>query len=128
MQNRIDIKAVKLNAVGTLLNNPETGLSRNKIILVTSASLIYGTFVDQNELTVDAKSAELALHKITLDAAKSAFQESPEETINNSVSIILKNVTIIPFSAPNVKINLATLSVFSDQIVGYTYGDFSENQ
>lgn len=126
MQNKIDIKAVKLNTVGTLLNNPETGLSRNKLVLVTSASLIYGTFVNQNELSVDDKKAELALHKITLEAAKKVFQESPEETINNSVSIVLKDVTIMPFSAPNVKINLTTLSVFSDQIVGYTYGGFSE--
>ncbi len=128
MQNKIDIKAVKLNTVGTLLNNPETGLSRNKLVLVTSASLIYGTFVNQNELSLDDKKAELALHKITLEAAKKVFQESPEETINNSVSIVLKDVTIMPFSAPNVKINLTTLSVFSDQIVGYTYGGFSENQ
>lgn len=122
MQNKIDIKAVKLNAVGTLLNNPEAGLSKNKLILVTDSALIYGVFVDQNTITDKGQNTELLLHKVSLEAAKSYSQNAAEGVMNNSVSIVLKDVTIMPFAAPNVKINLATLSVFSDQIVGYSYG------
>ena len=122
MQNKIDIKAVKLNALGSILNSPEVGLSKNRVVLLTDSSLIYGTYVDQNKIAEDTKNAELSLHKIVLDAAKSYSKSATEGTINSSVSIVLKDVTIMPFAAPNVKINLATLSIFSDQIVGYTYG------
>lgn len=122
MLNKIDIKAVKLNTVGTLLNDPKTGLTKNRLILVTDSALIYGTFVDQNTISTDAPEADLLLHKVVLEAAKNASQHATEGTINSSVSIVLKDVTVLPFAAPNVKINLATLSVFSDQIVGYTYG------
>lgn len=128
MQNKIDIKGVKLNTIGTFLNNPEAGLSKNKLILVTNSSLIYGTFVDQNKLIIDTENAELALHKVALEAAKNISLKKPEATINNSVSIVLKDVTIMPLSAPSVKINLQTLSLFSDQILGYTYGSLSEDQ
>lgn len=122
MQNKIDIKAVKLNAVGTLLNDPEAGLTKNKLILVTDSALIYGVFVDQNTITDKGQNAELLLHKVSLEAAKNYSRNATEGVMNNSVSIVLKDVTITPFAAPNVKINLATLSVFSDQIVGYSYG------
>lgn len=122
MLNKIDIKAVKLNTVGTLLNNPEAGLTKNKLILVTDSALIYGVFVDQNTITDKSQNTELLLHKVALEAAKNYSQNAAEGVMNNSVSIVLKDVTIMPFAAPNVKINLATLSVFSDKIVGYSYG------
>lgn len=122
---RVDIKSVKISAIGNLLNNPDAGLQNNRLMLLTDASLIYGTFVNQNDLLLSDADIELVPHKLSLEASKKMFyssQQNGNPTINDSVTIILKDVTIMPFSSPNVKINLSALSLFTDQIVGFTYG------
>ena len=125
---RVDIKSVKISAIGNLLNNPDAALQNNKLMLLTDASLIYGTFVNQNDLLSSDSDIELVPHKLSLEASKQMFyssQRNGNPTINDSVTIILKDVTIMPFSSPNVKINLSALSLFTDQIVGFTYGSLS---
>ena len=104
---RIDIKSVKISAIGNLLNNPDADLQNNKLMLLTDASLIYGTFVNQNDLLSSDAGIELVPHKLSLEASKHMFyssQRNGNPTINDSVTIILKDVTIMPFFSPNVKV------------------------
>ena len=124
--NRIDVKSQKLNALGKLLNMPEAGLTKNKLILLTDSSMIYGSLVKQEDILSNNVDVQLKPYEVTLQASKNAYSIAQKEninTINNSVSIVLKDVTIIPFATPNVKINFSSICVFSDKIVGFTYGN-----
>ena len=118
--NRIDVKAVTINCAAMSLNTLKEEdtlgeLEDTNIMLLTNFGTIEGEIVlDNNNFFSDCNELRNTL-----------LANAPQKEgiiINNSSSIILKNAKIIPYANPSYSIQLQDFSIFSDQIVGFTYG------
>ena len=95
-----------------------------KLMIVTSSAIISGTLSAQttdmsklNQKMIDARNETLSANETT------------EDIIVNNVSMItLNDVTISPFANPKAITSMSIINIFSDQILGYSFGTLPQNE
>lgn len=133
-RNSFDLKAVTFASLSTIADklnsNSLEGITINgtiEVSILTSFATIIGTIL--NESDDDSKVTEEFLIDKTIGNAfeirdnilKKLKNKNPNlKILNNSGSIKLKDVTIIPFANPESKTNFKYLILFADEIKGLT--------
>ena len=125
-RNNIDVRLFTFEAfrlaLKALQENSDLGIQGNQVIVLTN----FGQII----CDLDSKeSIGEIIAKNILRARDSAIKNfSPETSLDcNNEMLLLKNVVIIPFSNPQVRLNYNVITVFADQIVGFSIGKLSCN-
>ena len=129
LKNLVDLKAITINsfqvAIDGFKKSDKITLGKDtKLILLTQASLIECELLNENE-----KEPIYLINKMALEARNkllSTEEYTNKNYLNQSATLRLKNVTITPFSNPQAKINLPVLNLFTDQILGVSFGSYSQ--
>ena len=119
----VDLKAFTLQAYQSAFNETAQAQQDQRIILFTSSASIIGTVVTGNE-----RDSYCVANSTMLEKRDKLVKKLDEENIafvNNAATIQLKNVTIRSFSNPNASFNLPVMNIFSDQILGFSFGEIS---
>lgn len=121
----IDIRALTFEAFRgavTVLQEKSDELKANSIIVITNFGHIFCKF-DDNE------SIDEWISKTILNIRNSELKKIPPETpvVNQCKTLLLKNVTIIPFANPQASFNHNVITIFTDQIVGFSIGKLPDN-
>ena len=117
----VDIHAITFDAfqyaLKAMQGKTDSVLKDNCVIVLTNFGQIFCK-LDEKE------SIGEIIAKAVLQARNSALENIEPETptINECKTLILKNVVIIPFANPQVKINYNVITLFTDQIVGLSIG------
>jgi len=134
---RIDVKTITLYSFASTLQSIKDGLikeisidSSTTVSLLTNFGVITG---DIEDISGDPDHAEdiTKLNKIILKARNHALVENEKalgedvQVVNNSGIIVIANARVTIFSNPNAFFNFQKLFLFTDQIVGFTYGQLS---
>lgn len=126
LENLIDLKLLTLKTfqmcIDRLKNDESITLSqKTNLIIFTSSASIMGTVVLDED-----KDIRDVLNSILLSTRKSLLKQiehSNSEVINRSGVIVIKDATIRPFSNPAATFNVAVLNIFTDQILGFSFGE-----
>ena len=128
IKNRIDVKVETIIAANTVLNEltKEAIINKNaKLMIVTNFGVVEGTLkqeVDANDL---AQQICLSFAKVRNNNLAKAEKEVASSTItNNSYFVTILDAKVIPFSNPSKIVTFAVLNLFSDKIVGFTFGEY----
>lgn len=121
----IDIRALTFEAFRgalTVLQEKSDELKSNSIIVITNFGYIFCK-IDDNE------SIDEWISKAILNARDSELEKIPPETpvINRCKTLLLKDVTIVPFTNPLARLNHNVITIFTDQIVGLSIGKLPDN-
>lgn len=130
IKKRIDVKVETIIAANTVLNEltKEKMIHENaKIMIVTNFGVVEGTLkheVDTNDMA----------QRISMDSAKirnnhlSKLEKEVASPIitNNNYFVTILDAKVIPFSNSRNKLTFAALNLFSDKIVGFTFGEYQE--
>ena len=122
----IDIRAVTFDAfrcaLTVLQEKPEAAIKENSIIVITNFGEIFCKIDDK-------ESIDELISKTILNTRDSELKKIPPETpvLNKCKTLLLKNVTIIPFANPLARLNHNVITVFTDQIVGFSIGKLPDN-
>lgn len=129
VQNRMDLKACTIGSltqsIEMLIHSDKVKLDSNTTVtLITNFGNVEGTF---DYSTVDDDNASVSSSIINAAVKVRNTFISQNETadtiwVNNCGMITLLDATITPFATPNIKQHYANLSLFTDQIVGFTFG------
>jgi|GEM_PF-1378407 len=142
LNNRVDLRYHTLTMLNSGIEslkskeNNEISISDDtRVFIMTNFGLIAA---DIKELGVSDNSSENVkpgqkLFQLMLEAllnSRNNYLSEQEEligqgnlrVINDSSFVVLENVTVIPFANPNTKSNLDSLILFTDQIVGISFG------
>lgn len=98
------------------------GIQGNQVVVLTN----FGQII----CDLDSKeSIGEIIAKNILQARDSAIKKfSPDTSLGgDSEMLLLKNVVIIPFSNPQVRLNYNVITIFANQIVGFSIGKLSCN-
>lgn len=132
----LDLKAFTFECFSTAIEILKSGeiegisIGENtSVLILTDIGLVEGTIMMKNPANTNPN--ERFAHFVmtnTINAFNEQLDKIKSENsalsiINNSDSIILKNVVITPYSNPGSKINLATLILFTDKILGISFGE-----
>lgn len=124
-----DLKGITLFSLHALIesqNEQDDAEKKNKLIIVTSFGFIEADRLLPNKFEKEAVTSDniatSTLQMLVSSRNKQLEEKGNEEVFNNQTSFILENVRIIPFSGGNPT-NLPTMILFSDQVVGLTFGD-----
>jgi hypothetical protein len=129
IKNRIDLKATTVTAFAYALNSmkEEDSIGQNtKLLLLTSMGTIEGEIYFPNDNNKDNVGVVLsdAFINIRNNILCDDEAEMDKPTIVNDTSIItIVNAKVTPFSNSNNVLTLATLNLFADQILGFSFGE-----
>lgn len=129
LDNLVDLKALTISsfqaAIDGLKKSSEITLGEDtKLILLTQAALIECEILNNDE-----GEPIYLINKTVLESRKNILSSEKyvnKNFLNQSATLSLKNVTITPFSNPQAKINLPVLNLFTDQILGISFGSYSQ--
>lgn len=137
MENSIDLKALTFTSFSEIVNfmksskDPVIG-PNTSIVLLTNFGIVQGTQMEFNATEDDSVNAVMnVIISNTFDLrnkhiSKLENQNEQLKIINDCRSIVLKDVTITTYVNPDSKINLGQLILFSDQIVGMSFGEMKQ--
>lgn len=142
LNNRVDLKSLTFqcfNSVIDVLKTNESnilvGNSNVSLVILTHLGMIQGDFISNFDISDDSQdNNEIKLVKTLSgkvfemrDKELLEFQSenSNFKLINDSGTIALSDVTITPYNSINNAIHLGFLSLFTDQIIGFSFGEFS---
>lgn len=117
----IDVRAMTFEAfrcaIEALQEKPDADLKDNCVIILTNFGQIICKVDDQ-------ESVGEIIAKVVLQVRDSTLQKIPPETpvINKCKTLLLKNVVIIPFSNPQLRLNYDVIALFTNQIAGISIG------
>lgn len=109
-------------ALKALQENADMGIQGNQVVVLTN----FGQII----CDLDSKeSIGEIIAKNILQARDSAIKKFSHDTSlgGDSEMLLLKNVVIIPFSNPQVRLNYNVITIFANQIVGFSIGKLSCN-
>lgn len=142
IKNRIDLRHQTLSlfnsAVETLKSNENDVITIGAdtgVLIMTNFGVVSGNIKElgtSEESTEETKPGQLVF-KMLLEAllkTRNQYLSEDEESIgqenlrviNDSSFVVLENVVVTPFANPNVKTKFESLMLFTDQIVGITFG------
>jgi hypothetical protein len=130
INRRIDVKVETVLAANTVLNDAIQNkmIQENaKVMIVTNFGVVEGTFkpeVDTNDLAqrISMDSAKMRNNYL----AKLEKEIAGPIIINNHYFITVLDAKLIPFSDPGNRVTFAVLNLFSDQIAGFTFGEYRQ--
>ncbi len=126
IKNRIDLKATTVTAFAYALDSmkEENSIGQNtKLLLLTNMGTIEGDIYFPNDQHKDNIEVILADSFINIrnNILCDDEMEMEKPTIVNDTSIItIVNAKITPFSNSNQVLNIPTLNLFADQILGFS--------
>ena len=127
IKNRLDVKCQSVYAFDAavemlklpkdhILLSPET-----KVIIVTNFGTVVGEMVGPQEK--GETISQMVINSFISSRNNIwADNESDKNVINNSSIVIVKNAKVTPFANPICSTNFEILCLFSDQIVGFSFG------
>ena len=133
LKKRIDVKAATLTTFYDALKatNPENGEAfldpKTTILIITNFGLVNGEIEnlqdtqDQEDIVTKVDQAIFKGRDHILAAVEKRVG-CDASIVNNSSIIALKNATITPFAAPQARHTFSRFFLFTDQIVGISYG------
>ncbi|AYB39708.1 hypothetical protein [Brevibacillus laterosporus] len=142
IKNRIDLKIQTLtlfnSAIETMKSEGIAGISLGSdtnVLIITNFGIVSGDIKQirvQENSDESEKPGQIVFKMLieTLVKSRNTFLSKEEDlighenvrAINDSSFVILENVTVTPFSNPNMKTHLESMILFSDQISGISYG------
>lgn len=129
IKNRIDLKATTVTAFayGIDAMKEENSIGQNtRLVLLTNIGTVEGDIYFPNDKNKDNVGVVLSDSFLNIRNNILCDDEAEIEkpTIVNDTSIItIVNATITPFANPNNILNIATLNLFADQILGFSVGE-----
>ena len=117
----VDIRALTFEsfhcALKTMQGKPDSVLKDNCVIVLTDFGQIFCKISEKESI------GEVII-KAVLKARDSALEKIEPETptINECKTLLLKDVIIIPFANPQVRLNYNIITLFTDHIVGLSIG------
>lgn len=132
IKKRIDIKVETLLAADNVLEKfikEKTVAENAKLMVITDFGVVEGT------LKLEVESHDVA-QRISLELAKARnnhLAEMEREVIdpivtNNHFFVTILNARVMSFANPNYPVNFATLNLFADKIVGFTFGELEQEK
>jgi hypothetical protein len=121
----IDVRAITFEAFKTaskvLQKNTSVTINDNRVIIITNFGQIFCDVEDK-------ESIGETIAQIVLKVRDKELEKLPSKTsvINECKTLLLKDVTIIPFSNPQVRLNYGMITLFTDQIVGLSIGSLPD--
>lgn len=133
VKERIDVKAETIlsfaHAIGRLKAGAVAGISLapdTNILMMTSFGFVEGEI---ETFEGEPKTASAAMSKALFGIRNDDFvnmQEHGRNTVTNNSSIItVRDAKITYYASPQNPSRIAELFLFSDQIIGFTYGNKS---
>lgn len=117
----VDIRALTFESfrytLKTMQGKPDSVLKDNCVIVLTNFGQIFCKIDDKESIGEIIAKAVLKARDSTLETIE---PETP--TINECKTLLLKDVVIIPFANPQVRLNYNVITLFTDQIVGLSIG------
>lgn len=103
-------------------------LDGNNVIIITNFASIACELIYPDADTKELSTAQL-IFKTAFDSSEKIYETFSSDTtiVNNSKTLLLKNAQIVPFACPQHILNYEVLALFTDQIVGVTFGSFNRN-
>jgi hypothetical protein len=141
IENRSDLKLLTLDALYSIIDNVKSGQIVNisiptntNVFVITNFGVVEGSMVrfSNNYNQEFANDTTNEYSKMLINQAfrfrneKISNLETVNEAfklINDSSAIILENAVVIPHASPNNKSNYKILVLFTDQIVGLSFGE-----
>jgi hypothetical protein len=128
IDNRRDIKASTLicAAVGidSLKTSKEVSVKPDtKLIILTTSSIIYGTVLLDNNNDNPALVINHAINEARNNFLKEE-QSDNDVIVNNSAYLRIKDATIRPLAGGR-DFHFQILNIFSDQILGFSFGEIN---
>ena len=107
--------------------------THDKLLIHTANGIYVGTlrdFPDYDDLEIQEGDDLLTIYKKTYLKASDAYEHSEESSEiekvqENSISIMLENVTVLTSNRP---INLPFVEIFIDQIIGVSIGSIDSTE
>jgi hypothetical protein len=132
LKERADLKALTANAFANVIENIKNGKieeisadPNTEIWFFTHFGLVSGSLYIPPEEN-DAFDPTYFLHKVifkTRDSLLSSYiEKSVKRLTNNSSFVLLKDVTIKPYASPDASYKLAYFLLYSDAILGISFG------
>jgi hypothetical protein len=136
LEKRIDVKAMTLlsfqSAIEAKTESGESALGNPKpdLFIITNFGIITGEIQNLDDVEsqedVGAQIDNVIFkNRNNILAALEKDYGSDARVVNNSSIIVIKNATIIPFTLSQSRHNFNRLLLFTDQIVGISYGTLS---
>ena len=127
IKNRIDLKATTVTAFAYALNSmkEEESIGKNtKLLLLTNMGTIEGDIYFPNDENKD--NIEVILSDSFINIRNNILRDDEVEIekpniVNDTSIITIVNAKITPFSNSNNVLNFATLNLFADQILGFSF-------
>lgn len=130
IKKRIDVKADTIIAANSFFNEllEEKIIHENtKMMIVTNFGVVEGTIkqeVDANDLAQQISNIFTKLRNNKL--AKLENEVFLPTITNTNCFVTIFNAKVIPFSNPRNLVTFTALNLFSDQIVGFTLGEYQQ--
>ena len=126
IKNRIDLKATTVTAFAYALNSmkEEESIGKNtKLLLLTNMGTIEGDIYFPNDENKD--NIEVILSDSFINIRNNILRDDEVEIekpniVNDTSIITIVNAKITPFSNSNQVLNIPTLNLFADQILGFS--------
>ena len=128
-------KLKHLIAMSAVIETLKTGIADNdfsvsmsedtKMMFYTSSACISGDFYLPDQDSGITQFSEKELLDVIIKTSSEVLKDNGT---SESSPIYLKNVTITPFSNPNVKMKLEFFCLYSEQVVGLSFGQEHEFQ
>jgi hypothetical protein len=138
MDSRVDLKAFTYECFNVAIDVLKSGelenvsLSPNtKVLFLTQFGIVEGTPSKKDSPNNNVKEAftNMLIFK-TFEGRNQKIEDmktkNPDLTIiNDTGSIVLENVVITSYANPDSKFNLGTFVLFTDSIIGISFGETS---
>lgn len=125
MEQKVDMREVTFLAFRTALQTLQD--DKEKQLIPKDCHLVILTNFGQILYRVDEdKSGSIGkeLANIILKIRDSTLEQIPPDmTVTNDCKmLVLENVTVVPFANPQASLTYSVLTLFTDEIVGITFG------
>lgn len=128
IKNRIDVKLETIIAANSVLNELTTEkiIAENaKLMIVTDFGVVEGILKQDFDDNDVAQQISMASAKIRNNNLFKLEKEVARTIItNNNYFVTIIDAKVIPFSNPSKILTFAVLNLFTDKIVGFTFGEW----
>jgi hypothetical protein len=132
IKKRIDIKVETLLAADNVLEKfikKKTVAENAKLMVITDFGVVEGTLKLEVESHDAAQRISLELAKARNNRLAEMEREVRDPIItNNHFFVTILNARVMLFANPNYPLTFASLNLFADKIVGFTFGELEQEK
>jgi hypothetical protein len=129
IKNSVDLKESNIIAFAATINaakdnSESTNFKKNRLILITNFGHI------TCDIVIDDDTYAATFFAQATKTRNLYLTEQPNIPLvtNNSTLLLVENADVVSFSNLSAKTHFDSLALFTDQIVGYTFGIASPNE